>query len=83
MTTEERIQKEAAIYLTQFHKEGKTFMSSYIAGATAEAARNKENDIEQQKEIERLKELIHDMYSKGINKKYGHDWEQFKTENNL
>jgi hypothetical protein len=38
---------------------------------------------EKDKEIERLKGLIFSMYSKGIDKRYGYDWEQFKSKNEL
>lgn len=93
MTTEERIQKDAEERFPRF----KSHRNSYIVGAQTEAARNKENAIAFEKEIERLKGLIENLYKKTITPpfiglKTTHEevrailenhWQQFKTETNL
>lgn len=38
---------------------------------------------EREKEIERLKLLIYDMYSNGIKKPFGYHWSAFKEQNKL
>lgn len=55
-----------------------------IAMARGEAIFELQYTIESRdKEIERLKGLIENMYCKGIKMPYGNDWRTFKSENNL
>lgn len=95
MTTEERIQKEAGEYSAGQLVMGEraTFgYKGYTAGATIEAARNKENAVAFEQEIERLKGLIQKAHYRGwldfpdephLSMTVEQSWEIFKADYDL